>query len=81
MTDYKVQSVIIDNDKYTLQQAVEFLHRNDFKYRKVDKTKNLWRFRQIEPSKLRKEGYTHYRTKEISPDISLVIAYRKSSVN
>jgi hypothetical protein len=78
MSDYKVQSVIIDKNKYTLQQAIEFLHRNNYKYPKVDITKNLYRFRQIEPAKLRKEGYTHYHTKQISPDISLVIAYRKA---
>jgi hypothetical protein len=77
MSDYKVQSVIIDKNKYTLQQAIEFLHRNNFKYNKVDITKNLYRFRQLEPAKLRKENYTHYRTKVISPEISLVIAYQK----
>jgi hypothetical protein len=77
MSDYKVQSVIIDKDKYTLQKAIEFLHRNNFKYNKVDITKNLYRFRQIEPAKLRKEGYTHYRTKQISPEISFIIGYQK----
>jgi len=77
MSDYKVQSVIIDKDKYTLQKAIEFLHRNNFKYNKVDITKNLYRFRQIEPAKLRKEGYTHYRTKQIRPEISFIIGYQK----
>jgi hypothetical protein len=76
MSGFKVQSVIIDNKKFDLQQAVNFLVKNNFKYNKVDKTVNYWRFRQLDPSKLRKEGYNHYRNKEISDGISFILAYK-----
>ncbi len=76
MSDYKVQSVIIDNKKYDLQKAVEFLVRNNLKFSKVDKTANYWRFRQLEPAKLRREGYNHYTTKDISDGVKFVIGYK-----
>jgi hypothetical protein len=75
MSDYKIQSVLFDNSKFTLENAANFLARNNFKYSKVDKTKNLLRFRQLNPAAIRKEGYNHYITKPISEGISLVIAY------
>jgi hypothetical protein len=71
----QVQSVIINNKKYNLEQAVNFLVRNNFKYNKIDKTLNFWRFRQQDPSILRRKGLNHYVNKEISDGISLILAY------
>jgi hypothetical protein len=76
MSEYKVQSVILDNKKYNLTKAVEFLIRNKYKYSKVDKTLNFWRFRQLEPSSLRREGFNHYITKDISDGVKLVLGYK-----
>jgi hypothetical protein len=76
MLEYKIQSVILNNEKFSLKDAVNFLAKNNLKYWKVDRTTNYWRFRQLEPSELRKEGFNHYRNKEISDGINLVLAYR-----
>jgi len=76
MSEYKVQSVIIDNKKYDLKTAIEFLVRNNLKFSKVDKTLNYWRFRQLEPARLRKEGFNHYITKDISDGIKFVLGYK-----
>lgn len=73
---FKVQSVIIDNKKFDLKKAVEFLARNNLKHSKVDKTLNYWRFRQINPAELRKEGYTKYVNKPISDGISFILSYK-----
>jgi len=76
MQEYKVQSVILNNKKFNLEQAVNFLANNNLKHSKVDKTQSYWRFRQLDPSKLRKEGFNHYRNKEIADGISLILAYK-----
>lgn len=76
-TDYKVQSVVFDKDKFNITQAKKWLKDNGYKSPKVDKQENTLRFRQIEPSKVEKEGYKDYRTKELgNSGIKLIIAYK-----
>lgn len=81
---YKVQSVLIrkyddkGNDVYDLGRAVNFVLRNGFKVKKVDETRNFFRFRQEDPSVLRKEGYQHFVNKGIIDNVSLILAYKKS---
>jgi hypothetical protein len=72
----KVQSVLFKVDKFSLNEAVNFLARHNYKFTKVDKTKNFYRFRQIEPATLRRQGYNKYINKEISDGITFVLAYK-----
>jgi hypothetical protein len=75
-SDYRIQSVLIDNRKYNLQEAVDFLVKNNFKYSKVDKTLNFWRFRQFEPAELRRKGFNTYINKKLNNGIGYIIAYK-----
>jgi hypothetical protein len=75
-TEYKIQSVLFNRDKYTPNEAIQWLIHNSFKVKKIDGTKSLWRFRQYSPAVLRKQGYEHYAHKEISDGISFVLAYK-----
>ena len=72
----KVQSIIFKSDKLSLKDAVNFLAQHNFKFSKVDKTKNFYRFRQLEPSVLRREGYNKYINKQITDGITFVLAYK-----
>jgi len=75
---YKVQSVIIKKvNGNDLQKSANWIVQNGFQLKKVDETKNTFRFRQLNPANLRKEGYNHYINKPISNDVSLIIAYKK----
>lgn len=74
---YKVQSVVIKKPNFNLDKSSNWIVRNGFQLKKVDETKNTFRFRQLNPASLRKEGFNHYVNKPISDDISLVIAYKK----
>lgn len=74
---YKIQSIVIKKPKYDLNEASNWIVRYGFELKKVDETKNTFRFRQLNPASLRKEGFNHYVNKPISDDISLVIAYKK----
>ena len=73
----KVQSVVIDKSKFNLEMACNWIVRNNFQLKKVDETKSTFRFRQIAPQLLRKEGYNKYRTVAIAPNINLVIAFKE----
>jgi phage antirepressor YoqD-like protein len=73
---YKVQSVLFNKNKINLTQAIEWLEDNNYIIKKVDATKSLYRFRQINPSTLKKEGYTNYRNHKINDDIMLVLVYK-----
>jgi hypothetical protein len=73
---YKVQSVLINKNKINLSNATKWVLEKGYKVKKVDETKNLYRFRQIPPITLEKQGYNIYRNLVISPEITLVLAYK-----
>ena len=74
---YKIQSVLLNKDYYTLKEATKFIIDNKFKVKKVDETTNWYRFRQISPKTMQKNGYTKLRTKVILPDlIQIIIGYK-----
>lgn len=68
-----IQSVIIDKTKFSRQAAIAWIKKNHFIPNTSApnfSTTSFYRFRQIDP----KVGY-RYRTKIISPGISLILAY------
>ena len=75
--DYVVQSVVFDKNKYSVKEAKKWLKTNGYKSPKIDEEINTIRFRQKDPKKVHKEGFTEYRNKKLGKSgIILVIAYR-----
>ena len=66
-----LQSVLLSRDHYTLAQAKAFIRRNSLKLKKIDTTKNYYRFRQIDP-----KGFKRFRTKTIKEGVKFVFAFR-----
>jgi hypothetical protein len=79
MSDYKIQSILFNSQKNTLKEAIDFLISHDYLSKKLDITDQYYRFRQISPEKLEKEGFNQYRTITIDPinDIKFIIVYNK----
>ena len=73
---YKVQSVLFNNKKVKIPEAIEWLENNNYVVKKVDATKSLYRFRQINPSTLKKEGYNTFRNHKLNDNITLILAYK-----
>jgi hypothetical protein len=74
--NYIVQSVIFDKSKHTIKQAKKWLKDNGYKSPKIDEETNTIRFRQLDPIKMEKQGYTKYRNKKLgNSGITLVISY------
>lgn len=49
---YVIQSVLLKRSKYTLKEAIEWIHKNNYKSSKVDTTDDYYRFRQVSPTDL-----------------------------
>jgi hypothetical protein len=67
-----IQSVIVDKNIYPLPEAIVYILKNNYKANKIDETDNYYRFRQIEPSKLKTYNY---KTIDKTKGIKEVIAY------
>lgn len=75
--DYVVQSVIFEKDKYNIKDAKKWLKENNYKYPKVDKQNNYYRFQQINPDYIESKKYNKYITKDLdNSGIKLIIAYK-----
>jgi len=77
MSEYKVQSVVFNKDKIPLDKAFDWLVVNGYKIKKSDETETQYRFRQLEPSYLKRQGFTEYRMKLLNDVVSLVLVYKK----
>ena len=73
---YKVQSILFDKNKISMDDAIKWIIEHKYKVKKVDETKNLYRFRQIAPSSLKRQGYDIYHNHRINDIIMLVLAYK-----
>jgi hypothetical protein len=74
---YKVQSILFNKDKISLQDAIDWVINHKDKIKKIDETETQYRFRQLEPTYLKRKGYTEFRTKPLNDTVSLIIAYKK----
>jgi hypothetical protein len=75
--NYKVQSIVFDKSQIDLDEAINWVVNHNDKIKKIDETETEFRFRQLEPSYLKRKGYTEYRTKKLNDIVSLVIVYKK----
>lgn len=73
---YKIQSILFNKTKYNIDKALKFLVDNKYKHNKVDETDKFYRFRQIEPDYLKKQGYNKVVTKKIGKGIEFIIYYK-----
>ncbi len=77
-SDYIVQSIVFNKDKWTTPKAKKWLKENNYVSPKVDKKENTLRFRQKDPLEAEKEGFTEYRTKDLGDSgIQLILSYKK----
>lgn len=75
--DYRVQSILFDKSKISLEDAIDWIVNHKDKIKKIDETETQFRFRQLEPSYLKRIGFTEYRTKKLNDIVSLVLVYKK----
>jgi hypothetical protein len=68
--------VLFDKNKIKMDDAIKWILEHGYKVKKVDETKNLYRFRQIAPSSLERQNYRVYHNHKINDIIMLVLAYK-----
>nr|WPF46849.1 MAG: hypothetical protein [Lake Baikal virophage 14] len=74
---YKVQSIIFNKSKFSLYLCKQWLKEHQYKDKDLDDKTNFYRFRQFNPTSLKKQGYSEFRTKKLGKSgIELIIAYK-----
>ena len=77
MSNYKVQSVLLSKKHFTKAKAIEWILEHGYQNKKIDISMNYYRFRQLDPNYVERQGYKKMRMKVLVPDqIELVIAYK-----
>lgn len=71
--NYKIQSVLFEKEIYSLEQALSYLVRHNLTAKKVDITDRFYRFRQLSPETLKRQGYKKFRTINIKDGIEYII--------
>lgn len=68
----KIQSILLRKTKFkNKNEAINFIKRNGFKVKKIDITKNFYRFRQLDPRQFR-----YFRNKKINNKIELIFGFK-----
>lgn len=75
-SNYKVQSIVFEKDKISLNNAIEWVISHKDKIKKIDETDTQYRFRQLEPNYLKRKGYKNYVTKKLNDTVSLILVYK-----
>lgn len=75
ISNYKIQSVIFNKKMFDKNNSIEWLKKHNYKFNKIDETKNYLRFRQINPSYIKKIGYNKYETIDLNNGVLLIGAY------
>ena len=73
-----VQSVVFDKSMFDKKSASEWLKKHNYVNKGVDDKENTLRFRQVNPSYIKKMGFTNFKNKKIGKKsgIMLVLAYK-----
>lgn len=71
---YKVQSILLDKDYFTKDQAIRWILDHGYKNKKIDEKTNMYRFRQLTPKYVKDHGYTKFITKKLPDHVDLIIA-------
>jgi hypothetical protein len=74
-SNYKVQSIVVPKSVMTKEYAKKWIKKH-YKLGKCEETAHTWRFRQIAPETVEKQGYTHYKNKVLPNGVELVLAYK-----
>lgn len=75
---YKVQSVLFDRKQWlNPEKAAEWLKSHSYLNKGVDVKENTYRFRQMNPAYVKKQGYKRFVTQPLGDSgVSLILAYK-----
>ena len=76
MKNYKIQTILFDKNKFNIAKAKLWLKQHYFKYNDTDEKENYIRFRQEQPSIMKKQGFINYYSKTLNNGIILVFVHK-----
>ena len=80
LQDYRIQAVLFNKAKVTLDQCFDWLVEYGFKIKKSYETDEHYKFQQFCPTYLKRNGFAKYITKPLNDKVSVVMVYLKEQV-
>ena len=77
MSEYRVQSIVLEKDMIVLQEAIDWIGSHSDKVKHIEETDTQYHFRQLEPNRLKRKGYNVFIAKRLNDVVSLILAYRE----
>jgi len=74
-SNYKVQSIVIPMSIMSKSEAKNWIKKHN-KLSKFEVSTHTYRFQQIQPDKVKNQGYTHFKIKKLPNGVELVLAYK-----
>lgn len=72
---YKVQAVLFDKTKVTLDDCFNWLVEYGFKIKKTYETNEHYKFQQYDAAYLKRNGFVKYVTKPLNDKVSVIMVY------
>lgn len=76
-SNYKLQSIVIPMTVMNEKDAIKWVKKNYGSYIKIEKNPHTYRFRLLEPTTVKHQGYKYYKNKKLTNGVELVLAYKK----
>ena len=73
--DYRIQSVLFNKSKVTLDQCMDWLVEYGFKIKKSYEDEENYRFQQYDTAYLKRNGFAKFVTKPLNDKVSVVMCY------
>jgi hypothetical protein len=73
--DYRIQSVLFDKTKVTLDDCFDWLVEYGFKIKKSYETDVHYNFQQYDTTYLKRNGFAKFVTKPLNDKVSVVMVY------
>jgi hypothetical protein len=78
--DYRIQSVLFNKAKVTLDDCFDWLVEYGFKIKKSYEDEENYRFQQYDTAYLKRNGFAKFVTKPLNDKVSVVMVYPKEQV-
>jgi len=72
-SNYKIANIYIPTNNFSLDQAKTFLSQHKYKIKNIENSDGYYKFQQVSPKALTKNGFTEYTAKEIGSTGVVVI--------
>lgn len=75
--NYKLQTILFPRNLFSEREVENWVIHHKYKLKKIDIKQNYYHVRQLDPSYLKRHGYTKIRSKMLDNGIIFVLYYKE----